>query len=170
MSKVYILCENNDDGDKILHILKVFSDHTLALKALYICSGFLAEGGDLYAINNVTDYTKDCTDEFYFNGNFCLEIKTIDASKDEYDYEFVFNFKSLNSLITKEIWMKVIDELPEKETLKKLILFKKEMAEFACQERNLRASIKNELTQEFVDDALSEKLNELNLTKPKLQL
>ena len=159
MSKVYILCKDNINGGFIEYIIKVFSDHTQALKELYKCVNFYDE-------NN--DNKKD------FDNNYFILTKTInqESESEEEEYERIYDFRDIANYITKDLWQKVIDELPEKNIIKKLIKFQNELREYLKEEKKIIEEIvENKKYTEFsIRKELDEKLDALNIKMPKLQL
>jgi hypothetical protein len=122
MSTVYILCKSDRYGDNIESIIKVFSNRTKALKELYTYVG----------LNDGTNR---------FNNNYFILIKHIDDDGYEDDYEHVEYFYNHNNYITKDIWQKVIDELPEKNTLNKLISYEYKIRQYLKQEKKIENEI-----------------------------
>jgi hypothetical protein len=122
-----------------------------------------------------------------FNTSFFILTKNIDDDSgiDE-NYEHVYNFIYINKYITKDIWKRVIDELPKKNTLKKLIAFESEIKEYLKQkkyisddliENNLPVRQSGTETKELfrvnkkdITNELNDKLNELNIKIPELKL
>lgn len=159
MSKVYILCKEDKYNADIECIIKVFSNHTQALKSLYKYTGF-----------------KD--DKFDFNNSYFILTKTVDQeleislSESEEEYENVYDFRDITNYITKDIWQKVIDELPEKNTLRNLIKFQHELREYLKTREKITEEIveSKKYTQFSIRKELDEKLDELNIKMPKLQL
>lgn len=152
MSKVYILCKEDKYEGHIQYIIKVFSDQIQALKSLYKYTGF-------------TD------DKFHFDNSYVILVKTVDQElEDEEEYENVYNFSDITDYITRNIWQKVIDELPEKNTLRNLIKFQHEVREYKNQEKKVSKEIVESKKNMDIRKELDEKLDELNIKMPKLQL
>jgi hypothetical protein len=153
MTTVYILCKEDRYGDNIESIIKVFNNHTKALKELYEYSWLYNEHDQ----------------NIKFNRTFFILTKNIDDDSgiDE-NYEHVYNFVYINKYITKDIWQKVINELPKKKTLNKLITYEIQMREYLKQRKN----ISNELIENKTDitKEINDKLNELNILMPELKL
>jgi hypothetical protein len=157
MSKVYILCKEDRYEGYIQYIIKVFSDQTQALKSLYKYTGF-----------------KD--DKFNFDNSYFILVKTVDqeseesGSEDEEEYENVYDFRDIAGYITRYTWQKVIDELPEKNTLRNLIKFQREVREYKKQEKKITEDIVERKKNMDIRKELDEKLDELNIKMPKLQV
>ena len=153
MSTVYILCKEDRYRDNIESIIKIFSNRTKALKELYTYAG----------LNDGTNK---------FNMGFFILIKNIDEdSYMEDEYEHVHHFMYINKYITKDIWQKVIDELPNKKTLTSLISFESKMKEYLKQEKKISDEmIENKKNNIDIRKELNEKLNELNIKMPEFKL
>lgn len=165
MSKVYILCKENKYEGNIEHIIKVFSDRTQALKELYEHVGFYDK--------NYNDPDKRFADTFFYDNNYVILVKTVDQESEEEseeEYENVYDFRDITDYITRNIWQKVIDELPEKNTLRNLIKFQHEVREYKNQEKKVSKEIVESKKNMDIRKELNEKLDELNIKMPKLQL
>lgn len=166
MSKIYLLCKQDKHEDNIEHIIKVFSDYTQALKELYKYVGFYKEQ-DIIDIDAYIEYIGT----FNFDNGYFILTKMVDQESVD-DYKSVHNFYDIKGYITKDIWKKVIDELPEENTLKNLISFQNEIKEYKNQKEKVAKEIVESkvYTRFSIRKELMEKLYELNIKMPKLQL
>ena len=165
MSKVYLLCKEDTSGN-IEYVLNVFSDRTQAIKELYKNVGFYKER-DIYDADDDIDYMKEHIGKFNWDNSYFILIKTVDKEEFEEDFEHVYDLKAVKNVITENIWQKVIDELPEKQTLKKLISFENQMREYNKQVKEVAEEIKKKFS---VQKEVKKKLDEININIPTLQI
>jgi hypothetical protein len=110
MIKIYILCKNNING--IDDIVKVFSNKILALKELYRYAGFYCHNEEKFV-------------EKFMGNDYHIECHMIDECHPRQYICMPNNLKYVKHLITKDIWLKIIDELPDNKTFNKLVLLQK---------------------------------------------
>lgn len=148
--KVYILCKESDVSYSIDTIIKVFSNEIEAIKELY----------------------KRSYDGEKVDYNYIIHKKEIDIESESCESRLYTFSYYVRCVLTKEIWDRVIEELPENTTLDKLIKYDIEMLEYnRINESFAQDIVQNKYYSRFsIKEQLEEKMKELNIKVPELKL